>query len=93
MSDIMSPESLIDLFRNALYLAILILCVIILPSLIVGLIISLFQAATQINEQTLSFLPRLMVTLLALSFAGPWISKELIEFTQALILDIPFLLR
>ena len=59
----MTPEVAMQLFGNGLYLTVLIVSLVVGPGLIVGLIVSMFQAATQINEQTLSFLPRLMVTL------------------------------
>lgn len=88
----MTPEIVIDLFREALLLAIHILIVIIMPSLVVGLIVSLFQAATQINEQTLSFLPRLIATLLVLSIAAPWLGEEIGSFTHALVTAIPGLI-
>jgi len=88
----MTPEVILDIFREALFLIVLIVCVIILPSLIVGLIVSVFQAATQINEQTLSFLPRLIVTLLMVIFAGPWMLQQLMEYTNRLIMEIPALI-
>ena len=55
---------------------------IILPSLIVGLIISILQAATQINEQTLSFLPRLISIFLSILIFGPWIIRELLDISR-----------
>lgn len=85
----MTPEMIIDLMRSALYITMIMVAVIIVPSLIVGLIVSMFQAATQINEQTLSFLPRFMVTFVVLSIAGPWLGNVVFEFTERLILDIP----
>jgi flagellar biosynthetic protein FliQ len=63
--------------------------VIILPSLAVGLVVSILQAATSINEQTLSFLPRLIVTLLALMYGGHWMTQTLMDFTTTLYLSIP----
>ncbi len=63
-----------------------------IPGLVIGLVVAVFQAATQINEQTLSFLPRLLVTLIALGVAGPWLGKMLFEFTQNLLLNIPQLI-
>ena len=66
--------------------------IIILPSLGVGLVIALFQAATQINEQTLSFLPRLIATLCSLALAGPWLGAELVSFAQTLIQELPHLI-
>ncbi|HEJ5144097.1 TPA: flagellar biosynthetic protein FliQ, partial [Pseudomonas aeruginosa] len=62
------------------------------PSLLVGLVVAMFQAATQINEQTLSFLPRLMVILLTLIVLGPWLLRQLMEYTQTLIGNIPLLI-
>ncbi len=84
----MSPEVVIDLFAQALMMVIMMVSVLIVPGLLVGLVISTFQAATQINEQTLSFLPRLIVTLTAVMLAGPWLLTKLIDFTQQLIMNI-----
>jgi len=89
----MSPDFIIDLFREATFLTISIVIVVILPSLIVGLIVSMFQAATQINEQTLSFLPRFIVTFVVLVTAGPWIGSQVLQFTEKLILIAPELVR
>ena len=88
----MTPGEVIEVFRGALFLIVIMVGVIVTPSLIVGLIVSVFQAATQINEQTLSFLPRLLVTLLTLMLAGPWLLRTLVEYTQRLLHDIPFLI-
>lgn len=85
----MSPEVFVDVLRDALFLVILLVSAIILPSLFVGLIVAVFQAATSINEQTLSFLPRLIVTLLALIFGGHWFVRVIMEYTNELILSIP----
>ncbi len=85
----MTPEVFVDVLNDALYLVILMVCAIVLPSLLVGLVVSIFQAATSINEQTLSFLPRLIVTLLALMYGGPWMTQTLMEYTTALFLSIP----
>lgn len=88
----MTPESVGDLFTTAMYLVLLIVVVVIVPSLVVGLIVSTFQAATQINEQTLSFLPRLVVTLLAIIAFGPWAVNAVIDYTRELYMNIPFLI-
>lgn len=88
----MTPEVVIDLFRQALMLIILIVSILVVPGLMIGLVVSIFQAATQINEQTLSFLPRLMATLLAMFIAGPFLLNELIEFTDTLVTSIPLLI-
>lgn len=88
----MTPDQIMDVFRSALWLTIVITAIITLPGLLVGLAVAVFQAATQINEQTLSFLPRLLVTLITLGVAGPWIAKLIYEFTEKLIMDIPQLI-
>lgn len=88
----MTGEMVTDTMRNALFITMLMVVIIILPSLIIGLIVSVFQAATQINEQTLSFLPRLIITLMVLSFAGPWLGQMVFDFTERLITDIPLII-
>ncbi|MDD0843850.1 flagellar biosynthesis protein FliQ [Pseudomonas sp. Gutcm_11s] len=88
----MTPEIAVDLFREALWLTALIVGLLVLPSLLVGLLVAMFQAATQINEQTLSFVPRLLVMLLTLIWAGPWLVRELMEYTQTLVQNIPLLI-
>lgn len=87
----MDPASIGDLFSHAMFLVMISVVTIIGPSLLVGLIVATFQAATQINEQTLSFLPRLIVTLLALLFIGPWIMNQVLDYTRELYLSIPFI--
>ncbi|EPG6660748.1 flagellar biosynthetic protein FliQ, partial [Pseudomonas aeruginosa] len=79
-------------FREALWLTAMIVGVLVVPSLLVGLVVAMFQVATQINEQTLSFLPRLMVILLTLIVLGPWLLRQLMEYTQTLIGNIPLLI-
>ena len=88
----MTPDTVVDLFREAMWLVILIVSLMVVPSLIVGLVISIFQAATQINEQTLSFLPRLLTTILMLIFFGAFILGEIIDFTVELITSLPVLI-
>lgn len=89
----MTPDFVIDIFREGTMVTILIVTVAILPSLIVGLIISMFQAATQINEQTLSFLPRFIITFIVLVAAGPWIAKQIYQFTEKIILIAPEMVK
>lgn len=88
----MSPESVVDIFRQAVYVGIMMISVIILPGLVVGLLVAMFQAATQINEMSLSFIPKLFVTFLALIVAGPWLLKLIVSFTQRLFSDIPYII-
>ena len=88
----MTPEIATDLFREALWLTTLMVAILVLPSLLIGLVIAMFQAATQINEQTLSFLPRLLVMLVTLIWAGPWLIRSFMEYITNLYTNIPFLI-
>ncbi|GLO12604.1 flagellar biosynthetic protein FliQ [Pseudomonas putida] len=88
----MTPEVAVDLFRDALWLTTLLVAVLVVPSLLVGLVVAMFQAATQINEQTLSFLPRLLVMLITLIIAGPWLVQKFMEYITRLYTSIPQLI-
>ncbi|MDC0662159.1 flagellar biosynthesis protein FliQ [Marinobacter sp. SS21] len=88
----MTPETVIDIMREALWMIVLLSGVIIGPGLVIGLVVSTFQAATQINEQTLSFLPRLIVTLLVIIVTGPWMLTQLLDHARNLISNIPYLI-
>ncbi|WP_341707128.1 flagellar biosynthesis protein FliQ [Halopseudomonas sp.] len=88
----MSPEVAVGLFSQALWLTSVVVAIVVLPSLVVGLIVAMFQAATQINEQTLSFLPRLLITFLTLIWLGPWLAAQMVEFTDNLYRQIPGLI-
>ena len=88
----MTPDTVIDLGQQALYLIAMITAPMLLSALAIGLIIGMFQAATSINEQTLSFIPKLMVLLLSILIAGPWMLNLLLSFTRRLYLGIPGLL-
>ncbi|KTD41626.1 flagellar biosynthesis protein FliQ [Legionella parisiensis] len=88
----MTPESVVSIFSEGVYLMLLLISVLILPGLIVGLIVSMFQAATQINETSLSFIPKLFITFLMLVFAGPWLLKIIVNYTDSLITNIPYLI-
>lgn len=85
----MTPESVISIGQNALYVTSIIIALLLLPALGVGLLVSMFQAATQINEQTLSFIPKLFVVLGVLFIGGHWILRTLIDYMTRLINDIP----
>lgn len=76
----LTPEVAVDLIAESLQLVTQLVLLLVGPGLIVGLLVSLFQAATQINEQTLSFLPRLLVTLLAIGVMGRWMVVTLMDF-------------
>jgi flagellar biosynthetic protein FliQ len=85
----MSPEAFVEILRDAMFIIILLVSAIIVPGLLIGLVVAVFQAATSINEQTMSFLPRLIVTLLALSFLGSWMVKKMMDYTFELVYSIP----
>ncbi|EGH72516.1 flagellar type III secretion system protein FliQ [Pseudomonas sp. SZ57] len=85
----MTPEVAVDLFREALWLTTVLVAILVVPSLLCGLLVAMFQAATQINEQTLSFLPRLLVMLITLIVIGPWLLKIFMEYMLSLYTSIP----
>ena len=85
----MSPEVFVEILRESMFMVILLVSAVIVPSMIVGLVVAVFQAATSINEQTMSFLPRLIVTLLALSWGGNWLVQKLMDFTLHMVEKIP----
>ncbi|MFT7131949.1 MAG: flagellar biosynthetic protein FliQ [Cyclobacteriaceae bacterium] len=88
----MTPDLVLDIFKEAMMLIVLMVAVLIVPSLLVGLVVSVFQAATQINEQTLSFLPRLLVTLGTIMVLGPWLLNMLMEYATRLLTNIPLMI-
>lgn len=88
----MSPEVALELFGRAFYVIMLMVAVIVGPGLAVGLIVSIFQAATQINEQTLSFLPRLMVTIATIIVTGPWLLRTVLDLFTQIVDQIPYIL-
>ncbi len=88
----MTQETIITLGQRAMELAILVSAPLLLAVLVVGVLVSLFQAATQINEMTLSFVPKLLVLVVVLLLAGPWMLELLVDFTRNLLKDIPNLI-
>lgn len=76
----MTPDIAVDIMVEALQLVMLLAAVLVLPGLLTGVIVAVFQAATSINEQTLSFLPRLLVTLLSVIVAGHWMTGKLMDY-------------
>jgi flagellar biosynthesis protein FliQ len=85
----MTPENVMDLAHRTLMVTSLISAPLLLIALITGLVIGMLQAATQINESTLSFIPKLLMLVLTLFIAGPWILRVLIDFTHDLYASIP----
>jgi flagellar biosynthetic protein FliQ len=85
----MNPQTVISLVQQALEILVLVSAPLLLTALAVGLLISVFQAATQINEMTLSFIPKLLAMFLVVILAGPWMLSTLIDFTRQLFSSIP----
>ena len=89
----MSPETVMTLGSRALEVTLMLAAPLLLVALITGLIVGAFQAATQINEMTLSFIPKLIAISVALMVAGPWMLKVLVGYTRELFESIPQLLN
>ncbi|AGS39255.1 MAG: flagellar biosynthetic protein FliQ [Cycloclasticus pugetii] len=88
----MTPDSVMNLGEQALQVTVLLSAPILLSALAIGFIVAMFQAATQINEQTLSFVPKLLIIVVVLSIAGPWMLRLIINFTRQTYLSIPDLI-
>ena len=89
----MSPEEVLAVGRHALEVTLLLAAPLLLTALVVGLLVGIFQAATQVNEMTLSFFPKLIAMAAALMLAGPWMLKLIVAYTRELFESIPGLLR
>jgi flagellar biosynthetic protein FliQ len=85
----MTPENVMDMAHRMLLVTAMIAAPLLSIALIAGLVIGMFQAATQINESTLSFIPKLLLLVLTLFVAGPWILRVLTDFTRDLYTSIP----
>ncbi|PIV87808.1 MAG: flagellar biosynthetic protein FliQ [Hydrogenophilales bacterium CG17_big_fil_post_rev_8_21_14_2_50_63_12] len=87
----MNPDTVIAIVRQALEVAMLVAGPLLLASLLMGLLVSIFQAATQINEMTLSFIPKLLVMFVVLVVMGPWAVQLLVDYVTRLFGSIPTL--
>ncbi len=87
-----TPETALTLGEQALQLTVMLAAPILLSALAVGLLVGMFQAATQINEMTLSFIPKLLVVVAVLFLAGPWMLQLITDFTRRLFTEIPSIL-
>ena len=87
----MTPETVMTIAERALELTLMLAAPMLVVALLVGLLIGVFQAATQINEMTLSFIPKALAISAAMVIAGPWMLKELVSYTRTLIESIPSL--
>ena len=88
----MTPETVIDVFQTTLGIIVLLVSIILLPALGVGLLVAVFQAATSINEMTLSFIPKLMITFATLLIAGPYMLNVTLAYMEKVFADIPYLI-
>ncbi|MBV8211434.1 MAG: flagellar biosynthesis protein FliQ [Burkholderiaceae bacterium] len=85
----MNPESVVTIGQQALTVMLLMAAPMLVTSLVIGLFVSVLQAATQINEMTLSFIPKLLGTFLALVIAGPWMLTFFVDYLRRLFESIP----
>jgi flagellar biosynthetic protein FliQ len=88
----MTPSTVIEIGRNAMEITLIISAPLFLAALVTGLLISIFQAATSINEATLSFVPKLLVIFLTLIVAGPWMITMMTDYMRRLFESIPSLI-
>ncbi|MBI3187856.1 MAG: flagellar biosynthesis protein FliQ [Gammaproteobacteria bacterium] len=88
----MTQDTVMTLAAQAMWMTILLSAPLLLSALLVGLLVGMFQAATQINEMTLSFIPKLGILVVALLIFGPWMLGSLVAYTQQLITSIPELI-
>ena len=85
----MTPQAVLTFGREALTLLLMISLPVLLTVLVVGLVVSIFQAVTQINENTLSFVPKLIAAVLGFAIAGPWMLTTVVDFIRRTIENIP----
>lgn len=85
----MNPQDAIDLSREALNIALVIGAPVLLAGMAVGLIVGLLQAVTQVQEQTISFVPKLVAMVLVLSLMLPWLVHQMVQYSHDLIVNIP----
>ena len=88
----MTPESVMTMGHRAMEISLLIGAPLLLVALIIGILVSIFQAATQINEATLSFIPKLLAVFATFVIAGPWMLDRMLDYMRALFASIPQLL-
>lgn len=88
----MTPETVMTIGTRALEITLLLAAPLLLVALITGLLVGVFQAATQINEMTLSFIPKLLAIAAAIAIAGPWMIRLIVDYTRELIQSIPSLI-
>jgi len=87
----MTPETVMTMARQAMEVTLMVAAPLLLVALVIGLIVSIFQAATQINEATLSFIPKLVGVFVALVVAGPWMISVMTDYMRQILTGIPAL--
>ncbi|WP_300652548.1 flagellar biosynthesis protein FliQ [Hydrogenophaga sp.] len=85
----MDPQAALTMAQNALFMLLMVSAPVLATVLVVGLVVSLFQAITQINEATLAFVPKLIAAIAVFAIAGPWMMTTMVEFIRSTILSIP----
>lgn len=88
----MTPETVMELAYRGMQMALMLAAPMLIAALAIGLLVSLFQAATQINEMTLSFIPKILGVFFVLMLAGPYLLQMIIDFTRTLFQNIPMML-
>jgi len=88
----MTPETIMSMGNQAIQVSLVLAAPLLLVALVVGLVISIFQAATQINEATLSFIPKLLAVFATLVIAGPWMLNQMLDYIRTLFTSIPQLI-
>jgi flagellar biosynthetic protein FliQ len=88
----MTPETVMTIGTRALEITLMLAAPLLLVALVTGLLVGVFQAATQINEMTLSFIPKLLAIAAAIAIAGPWMIRLIVDYTRELIQSIPVLI-
>lgn len=85
----MDPQAALTMAQNALFMLLMVAAPVLATVLVVGLVVSLFQAITQIHEATLAFVPKLIAAIAVFAIAGPWMMTTMVEFIRSTILSIP----
>lgn len=88
----MTPETVITIGQQAVEMTLMIAAPMLLTALVIGLVVSIFQAATQINEMTLSFIPKLLGMFVVLIMTGPWMINMMVDYIQRLFGNIPWMI-
>ena len=88
----MTPETVVTIGQQAIEMTLILSAPLLLSALVIGLVVSIFQAATQINEMTLSFIPKLLGIFVVLVIAGPWMVNTMVDYIQRLFGNIPWMI-